>query len=165
MPYLCMLLVYPNMSPLIQTPAVEKQGISELNEHSCQCKTAEADYPILNDESCLTDVDLDSPVCCGVSELTMTAEEDAYTAHAEYPCFKCVELRQLVIGLHEQIAQLKLDVMNSKTVIEPQTTPTCKLREELRGQIERLERTALESENIVTHCNLMNVKNHHPVDR
>ncbi len=147
---LCILLVYPNMSPLIQTPAVEKQGISELNECSCEHKTTEADYPILNDESCLTDVDLDSPVSGDVSEVTMTAEEDEYTVHAEYPCFKCVELRQLVTGLHEEIVQLKLDSMDSKTVVEPQTTPTCKLRAELRGPIERLERTALESENIMS---------------
>ncbi len=88
-------------------------------------------------------------MCDDLSEPTMTAE-DTYTSHTGYPCFKCVELQQVAIGLHEQIAQLKLDVINSKTVVRPQTTPTCKLRAELSGHIERLERTALEIGNIVS---------------
>ncbi len=166
MPLLYIVIVfYLNMSPLLQTHAVERQCIRKVEkQHNYQHKTAEADYPTLNDESYLTDVDVDSPVCGDVSELTMTAElglcgdasdltmtaEDTYMAHTEYPCFKCVELQQVVIGLHDQIAQLKLDMINSKTVIGSQTTPTCKLRAELDSQIKRLERAALESESIMS---------------
>ncbi len=86
-------------------------------------------------------------MCDGLSEPTMTEEDTSYTG---YPCFNCEELQQVAIGFHEQVSQLKFDIINSKPDVGPHTTPTCKPRPELSGQIGRLERAAFESESIVS---------------